>query len=163
MAKEKETQEKPKKTKNKIFLFGIPVLLILILGGGAGAYYLGVFNGNPPRSTDSKGNETQEVQTLGPLVEMEDFVVNITHKDSTRFLKIGVTLEVQDEKSVEALKKRMPQVTDAVLLLAGNKRFEEIQDLQGKMQLKADLLARVKGLVGQGTITNLYFTDFVVQ
>ena len=163
MAKEKETQEKPKKSKNKIFLFGIPILLVLILGGGAGAYYLGVFNGNPDKSPEASGNETQEVETLGPLVEMEDLVVNITHKDSTRFLKIGITLEVQNEKGVEALKKRLPQVTDAVLLLAGNKRYEEIQDLQGKMQLKADILARVKGLVGQGTVTNLYFTDFVVQ
>ncbi len=166
MAKEKETQEKPKKSKNRIFLFGIPILLLLIMGGGAGAYFLGVFNGDPARSPEASDNNTQntqEVQTLGPLVEMEDFVVNITHKDSTRFLKIGITLEVEDEKSVEALKKRMPQVADAVLLLAGNRRFEDIQDLQGKMQLKADLLARIKGLVGQGTVTNLYFTDFVVQ
>ncbi len=163
MAKEKEPQAEPKKSKNKIFLVGIPLLLLLILGGGAGAYYLGVFNGNSSQASGTSEKASAEEQPLGPLVAMEDFVVNIMHKDSTRFLKIGITLEVEDKKSTEALKKRMPQVADAVLLLAGNKRYQEIKDLQGKMQLKADLLAKIQGLTGQGTVTNLYFTDFVVQ
>ena len=163
MAKAKETKEEPKKTKNKIFLIGLPLLLLLILGGGAGAYFLGVFNGDTGRNNEVNGNNTQDIQALGPLVEMEDFVVNIMHKDATRFLKIGITLEAEDEKSIKALQNRMPQVKDAVLLLVGNRKFSDIKDLQGKMQLKADLLARIKNLAGQGTVTNLYFTDFVVQ
>ena len=163
MPKEKKSQEEPKKSKNKIFLIGIPLLLLLILGGGAGAYYLGVFNENGSHSPPGSENASQKDQELGPLVEMDDFVVNIMHKDSTRFLKIGITLEVEDEKSSEALVKRLPQVTDAVLLLVGNRRFQEIKDLQGKMQLKADLLAKIQSLAGQGTVRNLYFTDFVVQ
>ncbi|MFW6055403.1 MAG: flagellar basal body-associated FliL family protein, partial [Thermodesulfobacteriota bacterium] len=75
----------------------------------------------------------------------------------------GITLEVEGKGSKEAVTKRMPQITDAVLLHVGNKRFDEIKDLQGKMQLKADLLARIKELAGNGDVVNLFFTDFVVQ
>lgn len=163
MAKEKETQETKTKSKNKIFLIGLPLLLLLIIGGGAGAYFLGVFNTPNKDSTGMPESEVKKKRELGPLVEMEDFVVNIMHKDSTRFLKVGITLEVEDTKSSEAVTKRMPQITDAVLLHVGNKRFDQIKDLQGKMQLKADLLTRIQGLAGQGEVVNLFFTDFVVQ
>jgi flagellar FliL protein len=76
---------------------------------------------------------------------------------------VGITLEVSDSSGVDSVKKRLPQITDAVLLLLGNKKFDEIKDLQGKLQLKADLLAKIRSLAGQGEVVNLYFTDFVVQ
>lgn len=36
----------------------------------------------------------------------------------------------------------MPQIRDAILLLIGNKTVEELQDIQGKNQVKAELKAR---------------------
>ena len=163
MAKEKETQEPTKKSRNKIFLIGLPLLLLLIMGGGAGAYFLGIFSSETASETGLPGKPIKKEQKLGPLVTMEDFVVNIMHKDSTRFLKVGITMEVDGKESKEAISNRMPQITDAVLLHVGNKRFDEIKDLQGKMQLKADLLARIRQLSGKGEVVNLFFTDFVVQ
>jgi flagellar protein FliL len=94
---------------------------------------------------------------------MEDFVVNIMQKDTTRFLKVGITLETKNQESSERIKNRMPQITDAVLLLVGNKQFDQIKDLQGKLQLKADLLAQINSLVGKDEVTEIFFTDFVVQ
>ncbi len=163
MAKEKETQEKPAKSMNKIFIIGLPVLVLLFAAGGAGLYFTGAFHSSGSAQAGQAGPESKGDRKLGPLVEMDDFVVNITHKDTTRFLKVGITLEAKDKAGSEAIKKRMPQITDAVLLLLGNKQYGEIKDLQGKMQLKSDLLARVQELAGQGEITHLYFTDFVVQ
>lgn len=170
MAKETESQKpdkaekagKSSKSKNKILLIGGPVLLLLIFAGAAGAYFLGAF-GEGGTGASAAAAEAGEKEELGPLVEMEDFVVNIMHKDSARFLKMGITLEVEGEESKSAVERRMPQITDAVLLMVGNKEFDEIKDLQGKMQLKADLLARIRDLTGKGGIRNLYFTDFVVQ
>jgi flagellar FliL protein len=172
MAKGKEAAQKPEKqektektgkSKNKIFLIGVPVLFILIFAGAAGAYFLGVFNSGESSGTAEAAAKTEKEKKLGPLLEMEDFVVNIMHKDTARFLKVGITLEAKDEESREAVKRRMPQITDAVLLMVGNREFDEIKDLQGKMQLKADLLARIQELSGRGSVENLYFTDFVVQ
>ncbi len=165
MAKEKEVQEKPAKSgsKNKIFLIGVPLLIVLIFAGAAGAYFLGVFSAGDSGTAEAAVENQEEDDRLGPLLEMDDFVVNIMHKDTARFLKVGVTLEAEDEESKAAIEGRMPQITDAVLLLVGNRRFDDIKDLQGKMQLKADLLARIKELSGRGEVRNLYFTDFVVQ
>jgi flagellar basal body-associated protein FliL len=35
--------------------------------------------------------------------------------------------------------------------------------MQHETGLKADLLAKIRSLAGKGEVTNLYFTDFVVQ
>lgn len=160
--KEKQAPEKQPAPLKKLLLIGLPVFILLLAAAGTGLYLLGVFNGAGPAEArqSAAGNEKTE---LGPLVEMEDFVVNITHRDTTRFLKVGITLEVKDKTGIESVKQRLPQVTDAVLLLLGNKKYDEIKDLQGKIQLKSDLLAKIRSLAGQGEITNLYFTDFVVQ
>lgn len=161
--KEKETPEKQPRSKNKLLLIGVPLLVVLIFGTAAGAYFLGAFNGAGGDAEASAARDSDDNKPLGPLLEMEDLVVNITHKDSTRFLKVGITLEVADKESSEAINRRLPQITDAVLLMVGNKSFDEVKDLQGKMQLKADLLARIQELSGNGKVENLFFTDFVVQ
>lgn len=163
MAKEKDTQEKKKKSKTKIFLIGIPLLILLIGGGGMAAYFLGAFSSEKLSETDLSQKNTPMIEPLGPLLKMEDFVVNIMHKDSTRFLKMGITLEAKDKESGERIKNRMPQITDAVLLLVGNKNFDQIKDLQGKLQLKADLLSHINSLIGVEEVKDIFFTDFVVQ
>ena len=166
--KEKEAQDKKEKqpeksgSKNKIFLIGVPVLVLLIFGAAAGAYFMGAFSGDSSGMAEAAA-KTETEKELGPLLEMEDFVVNIMHDDSARFLKVGITLEVEDEESKSAIKRRMPQIADAVLLMVGNKTFDDVKDLQGKMQLKADLLDRIQELSGKGKVRNIYFTDFVVQ
>lgn len=162
--KEKEAQDKQPGSKNKIFLIALPLLAVLVLGGAAGAYFLGVFSGGTGgEEAAAASQEEQSSKKLGPLIQMEDFVVNIMHDDTTRFLKVGITLEAENKESKKAVERRIPQIKDAVLLHIGNKRFDDIKDLQGKMQLKADLLATIQELAGKGRITNLFFTDFVVQ
>jgi flagellar protein FliL len=163
MVKEKETQEKQKNSPNKIFLLGIPLLILLIAGVGTAAYFLGGLKVSKSSEPELSENMTQIIEPLGPLLKMEDFVVNIMQKDTTRFLKIGITLETKNKESSERIKSRMPQITDAVLLLVGNKHFDQIKDLQGKLQLKADLLAKINSLIGKDEVTEIFFTDFVVQ
>jgi flagellar FliL protein len=163
MAKEQEIQEKQKKPKNKIFLLGIPLLILLIAGGGAAAYFLGVFGGSKSPESELSENDTLQIKPLGPLLKMEDFVVNIMQKDSTRFLKMGITLEAKNIESSQRINNRMTQITDAILLLVGNKQFDQIKDLQGKLQLKADLITHINSLIGKDEVTDIFFTDFVVQ
>jgi flagellar FliL protein len=57
----------------------------------------------------------------------------------------------------------MPQIRDAILLLIGNKTFAELSDLQGKLQLRAEIIARLNKLLTTGKVKGIYFTEFVVQ
>jgi flagellar FliL protein len=49
------------------------------------------------------------------------------------------------------------------LILLTTKTMQEIQDLQGKNQLREQILAAIGKIVPPGNVTKVYFTDFVVQ
>jgi flagellar FliL protein len=44
-----------------------------------------------------------------------------------------------------------------------SKRFEEIRTLEGKTSLRNEIIVSLNGLFGQESISNIYFTEFVVQ
>ena len=52
---------------------------------------------------------------------------------------------------------------DTILMLIGNKTYEELQDLQGKKQLKAELMSNINSFLQTGKVKSIYFTNFVVQ
>ncbi|MGW8195897.1 MAG: flagellar basal body-associated FliL family protein, partial [Desulforhopalus sp.] len=77
--------------------------------------------------------------------------------------KASLTVEMTNENAKTEVADRMPQVRDTVLMLIGNKTYEELQDLQGKKQLKAELKSNVNAFLQTGKVKSVYFTNFVVQ
>ena len=97
------------------------------------------------------------------MVNIDSFIVNILDDQESRYLKAALTLEVTSEEASMELSQRLPQIKDAILLLVGNKTFSELNDLEGKMQLRAELINKVNGILLKGKVKSIYFTDFVVQ
>ena len=159
-------QEKPSK-KSPLLLIIAGVLAVLLIGGGVTAFLL-LNREKPSTAEGGPGPENPPVSSrssdlVGPMVDIEPFIVNILDPDGTRYLKAAITIEVLDEKKSAAVKQRMPQVRDAILLLMGNKTFNELSDLQGKLQLRSELLDRLNEILGKDSVQKIYFTDFVVQ
>jgi flagellar FliL protein len=50
-----------------------------------------------------------------------------------------------------------------ILLLLSSKTLEQIQDIDGKIALRNELVSRINQALQQGRIKNLYFTEFVIQ
>jgi flagellar FliL protein len=48
-------------------------------------------------------------------------------------------------------------------VLLSTKTLQDIQDIQGKNQLKDEILASINKIIPPGKIAKIYFTDFVVQ
>ena len=155
----------------KSLMVVIVVALLLVAGVGAGAYFLGAKKAQAEPQQGATAAQAEEgakqgppAPLIGPMVDIPSFIVNILDKDGgTRYLKATITLETENAATAAELKERFPQVKDAILLLIGNKTFDDLRDLQGKMQLRAELLGRVNGLLKTGKVTHIYFTDFVVQ
>lgn len=165
--KDVQAEEKSGGGKKKLIII-IVAALILLLGAGAAAYFL--FLKKPPPEEDTKNEQVEMVKPpaeeetdIGPMVDIKEFIVNIISEDGTHYVKASLTLELNNEAVVEEATKRMPQIRDAVLLLIGNKTFEELQDLQGKKQIKAELKSKINSFFKTGRVKNVYLTDFVVQ
>ncbi len=161
--KKGEEQESGKKGNNKLLL--IIAAAVLAIGAAAGAYFLGSSKAgaNPaPVSSEVSTSSSGSLERVGPMVDVEPFIVNILDDDGTRYLKAAITLETEGMAKDE-IQKRMPQLRDAILLVAGNKTYNELRDLQGKLQLRAELLGRLNEILKDTRVKRIYFTEFVVQ
>ncbi len=163
MAKEKS---EGKGKMKMIALIGGAV--VLLAGVGAGAYMLGAKSA--PAGASGHEFPAEEVavldpseKTLGPTVVLDEFIANLMDDEETRYLKAGIALETTNEAAATELQQRMPQVRDAILLLVSSRTYNELRDLQGKLQLRAEVVARLNGFLRTGKVKKVYFTDFVIQ
>ena len=160
MAKEKveqenETpQEKPKK-KSKLLI--IIIAVVVLLAGAAGAYFF-VFKGK--EGADKK--ETIK-ESSGVNFAFEPFVVNLMDSGGSKYLKVSIQLELSEAKLMEKAKNKTPQLRDAIITLITNKTSEELISAEGKIILKDEIKQRANQILGEGTVLNVYLTDFVMQ
>ena len=153
-----------KGSKKKLILIIAIVLIVLAAGGAAAAFMLA--------GKHSEGEVTEKVEEpLGPptFVVMDQFVVNLTDPDSTRYLQIGITYEVGSAATAEEIKTFTPVIRSRILLVLSGKNVKNLTSIEGKQQLMDELvdLARVtiKGDVKDPTrgIRDVHFSSFVIQ
>lgn len=166
MADQTESPQKGK-TKKKLFFIIIIVILVLVVGGGIAAWYFTKTKPAPEESQNPGDNvpvpQLEQSSEIGPMVDIEEFVVNIISGDTAHYVKASLTVELTNENAKTEVENRMPQMRDTVLMLIGNKTYEELQDLQGKKQLKAELMSNINSFLQTGKVKSIYFTNFVVQ
>lgn len=154
----KEQPEKPKK-KTKFPLLIIIAALVLIAGAGGAYFFLtgkGVEHGKGSATKDAK-----EVQGIN--FALEPFVVNLMDQSGTKYLKVSVQIELADAKLAEQAKNKTPQLRDAIITLLTNKTSDELITPEGKLLLKDEIKQRANQILGEGTVINVYLTDFVMQ
>jgi flagellar protein FliL len=161
---EKEKKQDGKGGKKKLIL--LIAAVVFLLGAGGAAYYFLVIKKSQetdPSTAVSLISPPPGQAQIGPMVEVREFVVNIIGVDTPHYVKAAMVLELDRETTLDEVNRRMPQIRDAILLLVGNKTFEELQDIQGKNQVKAEVKAKINSFLVTGRVDNVYLTDFVVQ
>jgi len=162
MAKKEATAPTEEGSKKKLIIIIAAVVLLLIIGGGAAYFLLGNKDKKVDPQTEAASLAAQAKQ-VGPMVNIDTFIVNILDDQESRYLKAAITLEVDAESTATEINNRLPQIKDAILLLIGNKTYGELRDMQGKLQLRGELIKRLNEILTKGKVKRIYFTDFVVQ
>lgn len=165
--KKKEVATPEGGSKKKLFLIIGLIAVVLLAGAGTAAFFMLKKAPEPKETKDPAKNvpvpDLNQQADIGPQVNIEEFIVNIISGDSAHYVKASLTVELTNPEVKAEVEKRMPQMRDAILLLIGNKTFEELQDLQGKKQLKAELTSKINSFLKTGKVKAVYFTNFVVQ
>src|SRR5215471_331534 len=105
--------------------------LVLLAGGGGGAWW---FMHRDAAHSTAKA-EPDKPPVFAPL---DNFTANLQQEDGAQFVQVGLTLRVADEAAVAALKLRMPEVRDRILLMLSAKKPSELLTLEGKRKLADD-------------------------
>jgi flagellar protein FliL len=183
MAEQAKAQEAPPKDNKKLFIIiGAAIIAVAILGAAA-MFLLGGKGDKKAHAQEAKveakaegghgeakaeggghgegGKEGGAVaSTIYPL---EPFIVNIYDGQEIRYLKLKVEFELANPQAKADLDAKVAPLRDAILILLTTKTMQEIQDLQGKNQLREQILGSVSKIVPPGKVSKVYFTDFVVQ
>ena len=146
------------KPKGKLKLIIAAVGVLVILGGGAGWFFFLRHHG-------------EEVHAEAPpakppsYIEVPDLMVNLAGSpgERTQYLKVKVTLEVKEEKQVEAIKPTLPRVTDLFQVYLRELRPADLNGSAGLYRLKEELTRRVNAAVSPNEVSAVLFKEIVVQ
>ena len=96
---------------------------------------------------------------------LEPFIVNLMNKAAfgKRYLKAQIVLEVGGEDGKRKIEGHKPELRDTILLLLSSYSFNEINTIDGKLELKQALLYRLNQILDEPIVHRIYFTEFVVQ
>ncbi|MEN0062835.1 MAG: flagellar basal body-associated FliL family protein [Myxococcota bacterium] len=135
-----------------------------LLGAGAGFGGAMFLAEEPECETEAEG----EMAELGPQADervmhsLGRFTVNLRGTGGGRVLRMEVQVEI-DGTQQEMVEAKTPLLRDAVLTLASDYTFGDLEGLDGKMRFRDELLARLNSALSVSGIRRIYFTEFVVQ
>ena len=143
--------EAPKKKSKKLLFIIIGVVVMALIGAGA-AFFLMKKNA---AEDDEFADEEPEVthQAKDPkhapvFMPLENMVVNLADPGGTRFIQLGLTLQLQDAKTETDVKTYMPSIRSQVLMLISQRTADEMLQLQGKEKLAKDIIAAISHEMG---------------
>ncbi|HPC47644.1 MAG TPA: flagellar basal body-associated FliL family protein, partial [Deltaproteobacteria bacterium] len=94
---------------------------------------------------------------------LDPFIVNLADAQGQRYLKAVVQLETDNPAAEAEINTKLPQVRDEILMILSNKTFDDVASVAGKRMLKREIAQAVNRYLVEGRVTNVYFTEFVVQ
>lgn len=144
-----DTPAAPKK-KGKKLLFVIVGVLVLAIAGAAAALFILKKN---TAEDDYEEEDTAAVQPVNPksaptFLPLENMVVNLADPGGNRYIQIGLTLQLQDSATGDAVKAFMPSIRSQILVLLSKRTGDEVLSAEGKDKLGKDIVATVSEVMG---------------
>ncbi len=170
MAENEVEEGEEKKSSKKIII--IAAVILLLVGGGAGYYFMA---GDSEQTEGEQTEESESNDEEGDQVSAEVFyfdlekplIVNFPKGSAARLIQVSVSLSVEGEEVLEALKKHQPMIRNNLLMKISAKGAEGLKGKEGKQALREDMLKEVSEIMekmtGKNTVTNVFFTTFVMQ
>lgn len=81
-------------------------------------------------------------ETVGEIVTLEPFVVNLADPKGNRYLKMKISLELETLTAADKVQKVTPKLRDIVIMMLTSLSFEEVMTPEGKLRIRDELLER---------------------
>ena len=183
MAEEKDTEEKveapAKGGSNKTLILAIGGVAILLLAIGiplsvmliksapapdAEEVLSGTLNEKSeaplPEGADDEEELVEGEETLGAIVPLESFLVNL---NGGGYIRLQAQLEFKERDVPKRFYVRLVPIRDAMLSLLASRTAQDMVTSEGRGALKSDFKELVNEALKKEVIKQVYFTQFVVQ
>ncbi len=164
MAEESATEEAPVKAGSAKKMMVLGIVGVLLLGGGGGAAWFFMGGEKDEEGKHAKVSHGEEhAEEPGPVMELDPFLLNLADRDEIRFLKVSIKLELDRPEEKTDFQNKVPAIRDALLVLLSSKESQLLRTVNGKRRIREEIMTRVNGVMNKGKISNVFFTDFIIQ
>ena len=169
LKKNDEPEEKASEPSSKrpmvIVVVAVVVVVLVVMGAG------GMMIWSKMAAVKGKRAAAKAVQTPKPAVQqsfppvyaLETFIVPLASPESHRFLRATLALELGDDKDRDALRDHLTDVREAIHDILPQRTVAQIVTTEGKTALRDEILKRVRAVLPQVSVTNLYYVELVVE
>ena len=169
MADEEKTEEAaPAEGGKKLPIIIIVVLILvgLVLAGGISYFVTTQFmSAGNQASVENRNHDPGVFVKLGDA--KEGIIVNVGGIKSSRFLKVGITVELNPENEHNVADgKLLPaaetKIMDTTLQIIRTVKIEEL-DAARQDDLKSRIKSELNKVLGEGSVYDVYITSFMLQ
>ena len=179
MADDEVTEEGASDEKRRggllpLILAGSVALVVGLGAGGAGAYFYFADSAASAKSDDGgeegatkeegADGEAVAVKPKNEVVDLETFTLNL--RDSAGGRKLVMKIALEGKSGVGLLvSDHTAQIRDAIITLASDYTFLEVDGTNGKLRLRDEIHRNVNAILEESgaKVTRVYFTEFVVE
>lgn len=150
--------------------------LVLLAGAAGPLSYFGYIplDGLPWESADAAtadhggghGPATAKIETFYLPID-PPFIVNFTHLGALRYLQISLEVMYPERVLLDQVNAHMPAIRNALILLLSDQPYEKLSTLEGKEELRKEMVAAVNSIIYQGEAVRhpgqMFITNFVMQ
>jgi flagellar FliL protein len=156
-AKPEAAGDAPAPAKSKKLLMIIIGLVVVVVLGAVGAFVViskqraAADDPDAEAHPPSKAAVSHAAPKTPPVyLPLDSMVVNLADPGGERVAQVGITLEVLDAKSSDAVKAFLPTIRSGILLLVSQRTAEELLNPEGKQKLASDILRETSIPFGGG-------------
>lgn len=167
-AKANEGTSAPSQAGGKpIVLIALVVVnMLVVLGVG---FMVWKSRQTPPPTVDqviageqhAQHEEANKPETIGKVIPLETFIVNLAGSKGRKVLKVNMELEVQGDEVVAEIDNRKAQIRDFIIIILSSKTYEEVSVKEGKDSIRNEIKDNINTFLSKGKITNVYFTELI--
>jgi flagellar protein FliL len=154
----KEPRRRALSGKKLVLFIILPAVLVLLLGSVGAFFFFG------------KKKEEVHVEEKAPAVKalvyynMPEILVNLNAAGRrTSFLKMTVSLELENAADIPRIQAVMPRIVDNMQAYLRELRADDLRGSAGLFRLREELLARVNAAAQPAKVNDVLFQEVLVQ
>ncbi len=148
--------------KKLVLFIVLPMLLIGLVG--AGVYFSGLADSLIGLEDGENADLVAEEQGPSVYYDLPEMLVNLNSRGrKAGYLKISVSLELDEEEDIERLEKVLPRIIDNFQVYLRELRVEDLNGSAGLQRLREELLLRVTNAAAPTEVKDILFREMLIQ
>ena len=171
---EEQEAKPPAKNRSAIGKMLLIVLLALVSSGGGGVLSFVLIS----RTLNTRAKEAEKPEKAaeeeriarmledGAVLPLEPFVVNLADTEAARYLRIKISLMVDNKAKVKELSENQAlqlKVRDVILQSLTAKTSQELINQEGKNKLRHEIQEKAAIYFREPKLVDVMITEFVIQ